>query len=191
MMKKKVLVLVAMGLLSGCVSDDDLMRVQSQVSQLNTQLQASESELQAVKQELAVVKGQRVVRLPTGAPMATRQRSTERPSYEMSEPDRLYNSAMQHYKSGNVSSAIQQFKEFAKQYQNDKNYMNALYYLSEANYTMRHYEQAKNILEVLVYQAPENQLNLNAVSLLEKVYQAQGNKEKLAELNNFKQNLSQ
>ncbi len=189
MMKKKILVLSVIGLLAGCVSDDDLMRVQSQVNRLNTQLQASENELQAVKQELAVVKGQRVVRLPTGAPTATRARNTERPSYEMSEPDRLYNSAMQNYKSGNVSSAIQQFKQFAKQYQGDKNYMNAVYYLAEANYTMRHYEQAQQILEVLVYQTPTNKLNLNAVTLLEKVYQAQGNKEKLDELNTFKQGL--
>ncbi len=188
-MKKTIGILAVIGVLGGCVSEDDLVRVQSQVNRLNTQLQASENELQAVKQELAVVKGQRVVRLPTGAPTATRARSTERPNYEMSEPERLYNSAMQNYKSGNVSSAIQQFEQFAKQYADDKNYMNALYYLGEAHYTMRHYDQAQNILEVLVYQTPANKLNLNAVTLLEKVYQAQGNKEKLDELNTFKQNL--
>lgn len=189
MIKKKILVLVVVGLLSGCVSDDDLMRVQSQVNQLNSQLRASENELQAVKQELAVVKGQRVVRLPTGAPTVTRERSAERPSYEMSEPDRLYNSAIKNYKSGNVSAAIQQFEQFAKQYADDKNYMNAVYYLAEANYTMRHYDQAQKILEVLVYQTPTDKLNLNAISLLEKVYQATDNKEKLEELNTFKQGL--
>ncbi len=189
MMKKIIGILVVIGVLDGCVSEDDLVRVQSQVNQLNSQLRASESELQSVKQELAVVKGQRVVRLPTGAPTATRERSTERPSYEMSEPERLYNSAIKSYKSGNVSSAIQQLEQFVKQYSGDKNYTNALYYLGEAHYTMRHYEQAQKILEVLVYQTPTNKLNLNAVTLLEKVYQAQDNKEKLDELNNFKQNL--
>ncbi len=189
MMNKKILVLGVIGLLSGCVSDDDFARVQSQVNRLNTQLQVNRNELQLIKKELAVVKGQRVIRLPTGAPTETRQRRTERPNYEKSESDRLYESAEQNYKSGNVSTAIQQFQEFAKQYQNDKNYMNALYLLSEANYTMRRYEQAQNILEVLVYQTPVNNLNLNAVTLLGKVYQAQGNKKKLEELNNFKQSL--
>ncbi len=188
-MNKAICYLSIVGLLAGCVSEDDLMRVQSQVNQLNSQLQASKNELQAVKRELAVVKGQRVVRLPTGAPMATRERSTERPNYEMSEQERLYDSAIKNYKSGNVSSAIQQFEQFVKYYSDDKNYTNALYYLGEAHYTMRHYEQAQKILEVLVYQTPTNKLNFNAITLLEKVYQAQGNKEKLDELNKFKQGL--
>ncbi|PID64296.1 MAG: hypothetical protein CR962_01715, partial [Gammaproteobacteria bacterium] len=51
MIKKTISILVVGGLLSGCVSNDDLMRVQSQVNQLNAQLQASENELQAVKKE--------------------------------------------------------------------------------------------------------------------------------------------
>ncbi len=189
MIKQTTSILLFVGLLAGCVSDDDLVRVQSQVNQLNAQLRASENELQSVKQELAVVKGQRVVRLPTGAPTETRERNTERPGYELPEQERLYNSAIKSYKSGNVSSAIKQFEQFAQQYPDDKNYTNVLYYLSEANYTLRHYDKAQSVLEGLVYQTPSDKLNLNAIALLEKVYQAVGNQEKLEELNTFKQGL--
>lgn len=190
MLKKTTLMMTAVGLLSGCVSDSDFTALQSQVNRLNAKLNTTENQLQSLQQELTVVKGQRVVRLPTGAPMAKRQRNTQQPDYAVSEEQRLFNAALASYKGGNIQSAIQQFGQFSQQYPNDKNYADALYYLGEANYTIRDYQQAQQVLETLVYQTPSTQLNPNAVALLEKVYRARGESAKLNELKRFRQNLN-
>lgn len=190
MLKKTTLMMTAVGLLSGCVSDSDFTALQSQVNRLNAKLSTTENQLQSLQQELTVVKGQRVVRLPTGAPMAKRQRNTQQPDYAVSEEQRLFNAALASYKGGNIQSAIQQFGQFSQQYPNDKNYADALYYLGEANYTIRDYQQAQQVLETLVYQTPSAQLNPNAVALLEKVYRARGESAKLNELKRFRQNLN-
>lgn len=55
-------------LLGGCVSDGDMAQTNSQVNRLNSKISLLENELKAIKSELVAVKGQRVVRLPTGAP---------------------------------------------------------------------------------------------------------------------------
>lgn len=190
MFKKMTLMMTAVGLLSGCVSDSDFTALQSQVNRLNAKLSTTENQLQSLQQELTVVKGQRVVRLPTGAPMAKRQRNTQQPDYAVSEEQRLFNAALASYKGGNIQSAIQQFGQFSQQYPNDKNYADALYYLGEANYTIRDYQQAQQVLETLVYQTPSTQLNPNAMVLLEKVYRARGESTKLNELKRFRQNLN-
>lgn len=65
---KIIYILSATALLGGCVSDSDMARTNSQVGRLNSKISLLENELKAMKTELAAVKGQRVVRLPTGAP---------------------------------------------------------------------------------------------------------------------------
>ncbi len=190
MVKQTVLMMGMATLLSACVSGSDFAHLQSQVTQLDAKLRTAENQLQVLQKELTVVKGQRVVRLPTGAPTTTRRRSSQQPDYAMSEQERLFNTALNHYKGGNIQSAIQQFEQFAGQYPNDKHYAQALYYLGEANYTLRQYDKAQQVLEVLVYQTPSAEVSPGAVALLEKVYRGKGDNTKLSELNNFKQNLS-
>ncbi len=187
-MTKKLFAVLMISLLSGCVNDSDFSQLQSQVNQLNTKLTTAENELQVLKKEVAEVKNQRVVRLPTGAPSATRQRNEKSP-YGASEPELLLSKAMEDYKSGNVQSAIKQLEYFGQTYANDKDYIKAMYYLGEAHYTIRHYDKAQKILESLVYQSSSGQLDEKSINLLEKIYTAQGNESKINELNNFKNSL--
>lgn len=65
---KILYVLSATALLGGCVSSSDMDQTNSQVNRLNSKIALLENQLKAVQTELTAVKGQRVVRLPTGAP---------------------------------------------------------------------------------------------------------------------------
>ncbi len=175
--------------LGGCVSNDDLSGLQSQVSRLDSQVASLKSTVSVLQNELAVVKGQRVVRLPTGAPTKTRKRSAEQPSYAVSDEQKQLDSAIAMYKSGDIKSAVSQLEQFNVNYPNSKHHGDVLYYLGSAYYTLRDYNRAQQVLEELVYQSPMNQVSPKALALLEKVYSASGNTNKLKELKGFMQNL--
>lgn len=190
-MKKKIITasITASWLLTGCVSSSDFAVVQSQVNRLNAQVTTMESTVATLQEELAVVKGQRVVRLPTGAPTVTRARSTQQPDYAISEEQKLFESAVGLYKSGNAQAAIQQFERFNTIHPNSRYHSEVLYYLGDASYTMRDYNRAQSVLEELVYQTPMDKVNPKAVDLLGKVYQARGESAKIQELKSFVQSL--
>lgn len=185
--KSRLLVVATITLLAACVSDDDLTQVQSQVSRLQGkvshlegQLAQSKEELALTKGELAVVKEQRVVRLPTGAPLEMRARNesvSNRSSSTStaSASDTAYSQAVQQYKSGNTQGAIVAFEHFLASYPNAQYRNEALFYLGQAAYTSRDYYRAQQALETLVFQPTNGQVNQSAARLLQNVYQAQGN----------------
>lgn len=189
MMKTKLLIITTVTGLGGCVSNSDLQALQTQVNQVNAQLTTLQSQVQTLQQELTVVKGQRVVRLPTGAPTATRERQLPSNPAMLSEEQRLFDAALADYKGGNVQAAIRQFEQVASRYPDSKPYAEALYYLGEANYTLRDYQRAQYALELLVYQTPNQQIDPKAIDLLEKIYRTRGDDAKLKELMGFKQQL--
>lgn len=199
--KSRLLVVATVTLLAACVSDDDLTHVQSQVSRLQGkvshlegQLAQSKEELALTKGELAVVKEQRVVRLPTGAPMETRARNRHTPNDNSGTPDSdaaAFNTAVQQYKSGDVQGAIVAFDEFNRSYPNSRYRSQSLFYLGQAAYTLRDYYRAQQALEPLVFQPVNGRINEPAARLLALVYQAQGNNDDKARLAEYVQSLSQ
>lgn len=182
---KATIVALLATLVSGCVSDADFAALNSQVNTLTAKNNSLQNELTTVKKELAAVKEQRVVRLPTGAPTQTKARSTTPPAYTQSEDERLFNEAVKTYRSGDVQTAVQQLEQFNSRYPNAKQHTQVLFYLGQANYTMRDYNRAQQVLEELVYQTPPNSLSNKAANLLLRVYQAQNNSAKVNELNSF------
>ncbi len=71
---KWIYIITCVGVLGGCVSDSEFATMRSRVGTLNNKVNTLENDLVSVKEELAVVKGQRVIRLPTGAPTETQNR---------------------------------------------------------------------------------------------------------------------
>ncbi len=187
-MKKQIIILTAT-LLGGCVSNSDFSALQSRVNRLNAKVSTMENQMATLQQELVVVKGQRVVRLPTGAPTKTRARNTEKPNYAMSEEQQLFNRAMTMYQSGDAQAAIAQFERFNTIHPNSKHHNDVLYYIGNASYAIRDYNRAQQVLEELVYQTPMEQVNPKAIALLEKVYVARNASEKIQELKSFVQSL--
>lgn len=192
-MKKQILLLFSAtaALLSGCVSDSDLVSVQSNVSRLNQRVGNLENELSSTKAELAIVKEQRVVRLPTGAPTQTQARNTASPSYAMSSEDQSFSAAINQYKSGDTQGAIVALTQFNDTYPNSSHRNEALFTLGQAAYTVRDYNRAQQALEPLAFQPTNGQVNQPAVALLQKVYQAQGNTADASRLTGYIQSLSQ
>ncbi len=74
--KNYLLLPVAAISLVGCVSSSDFSAMQSRVIQLNAKVNSLETRLTGLQEALVKVKGQRVVRLPTGAPTEVRPRMT-------------------------------------------------------------------------------------------------------------------
>lgn len=215
MMRKNTLFLTTLSALAlgGCVSGSDFAQVQSEVSSLRGQVSQLETQVNVLQEELSVVKGQRVVRLPTGAPLQTRPRKSTPPAYQQprvsdaqttqtaavnpvpatatttaAEPaptseEGQYNAAIQTYRSGNAKAAIGQLEQFNADYPNSRYQSDVLYYLGEANYTVRDFSRAQAVLEELVYQTPLTEINPKAPDLLRKVYQAKGQSAKVSELN--------
>lgn len=167
-------------LLGGCVSSSDFAATQSQVNQLTQKVSTLETTVQHLQE---AVKGQRVVRLPTGAPMRTIQRSQHQALNNAEENS--YQSATQLYNSGDMAAAINAFEQFNSTYPDSPRRADALFYLGQAYYAQRRYNEAILPLESLIYQMPSQQVNTKALTLLKRLYQLRGNREKLAELNSF------
>lgn len=180
---KQITMSVVLLWLAGCASD-------SQLEALTSRVHSMESQLSSLKNELASVKAQRVVRLPTGAPLKTRERSSASPAFQAVDEDSQFQSAVGTYKSGDVDAAINQFEQFNNTYPNARHHAEVLFYLGQANYTIRDYPRAQLVLEELIYQTPNNQVNPQALDLLRRVYQAQGKTAKLSELDGFLNNIN-
>ncbi|PID65477.1 MAG: hypothetical protein CR977_00995 [Gammaproteobacteria bacterium] len=189
-MNKSIILVLFAAVISGCVSNSDFAVTQTQVRSLQQKVGNLERELIQAKEELAVVKGQRVVRLPTGSPTATEARRNNPPAYALSAEEKDYNAAVSQYKSGDVQSAVSAFSQFIQRYPAAKQYEGALYYLAQASYTVRDYPQARQALEILVFQPKNAAPQAKAVNLLKKVYAAEGNNAGSAHLANYLQSLN-
>lgn len=98
-----------------------------------------------------------------------------------------YQAATQLYSSGDMTAAVSAFEQFNSTYPNSPRRADALFYLGQAYYAQRRYNEAVLPLESLIYQMPSQQINTKAVTLLKRLYQLSGNQGKLAELDNFVQ----
>lgn len=175
-MKKHIIMpLITAATLSGCVSSSDFASMQSQVRTLNQKIGQLERDLDQTQTTLDAVKGQRMVRLPTGAPTTTEARRNNPPTYVVSAQDRAFESAVSQYKSGDLQAAMQTFSQFNQRYPNAKQHNEALFYLGQAGYTARDYPRARQALETLVYQSPNGRTNSKAIDLLKRVYHGEGN----------------
>lgn len=182
MTNRNLLLIPAALLMGGCVSNSDFATAQNEIRTLNAKMATMQTEMSQLQNELATVKGQRLIRLPTGAPTKTEARKPTRPVYATSEADRLFNAAVEQYQSGDAQGAAVKFEQFVRQQPNAKQRPEALFYLGQAYYTVRNYAQAELALEALVIQTPAATPNAKAVDLLKKVYQAQGKANKATEL---------
>ncbi|MGY0398372.1 MAG: outer membrane protein assembly factor BamD [Ostreibacterium sp.] len=191
MMKIKESILgFAIIILGGCVSDSDLMVIQSQMTVLNSKVDTIQKKFDSLQNELNFVKKQRVIRLPTGAPTKNQARNTTKPTYIITVEESHFNAAKSAYQSGDAQSAIRAFEQFNTTYPNSKYHSDVLYNLGEANYTVRDYQRAQEVLEELIYQTPSSKSNPKALGLLRKVYQAQGENAKIAKLQDFINNMN-
>lgn len=178
---RKSILFVPLGLwLSGCVSSSDFAATQLQVSRLTQKVSTLETQVQHLQE---AVKGQRVVRLPTGAPMRTVKRAANQAANSVEE--NTYQAAVQLYRSGDINAAIGALEQFNNQYPNSTRRAESLFYLGQAYYAQRRYSEATLPLESLVYQMPEQQVSPKAVTLLKRLYQLNGQQGKMAELDNF------
>ncbi len=185
-MMKKCLLLLIMGTgLVGCVSSSDFSTLQSQVIGLNAKVNSLETQVSGLRKAL---KEQRVVRLPTGAPTQVRSRMTvQKPSDNASDSSSAtqLDKALTTYQQGDIESAVQQLNDFVSQNPAPVYRNKALFYLGEANYSLRQYGAAEQALETLVYQNGGELPSSEALELLGKVYQAQGKVDKMKALTNF------
>lgn len=167
---------------SGCVSNDDMVAMQSKIDALNAQVSVMKTEMSGLQNELAVVKGQRLIRLPTGAPTKTEPR---KPIDSTTAADQAFNHAFEQYRSGDIAGSITSFNQFYTRYPNHEKRPQVLFYLGQAHYTQRDYSQAQSALETLIYQTPLNKVDSKAAELLKRVYQSQRQQDKIAELDRF------
>lgn len=169
-------------LLTGCSNNVDyLMRQNSELTGKITSMQQQISDMQA---EISVLKDRKFVQLPTGSPTVAEARKNSN-SQPVNEEEAAFNQALQAYKSGDVGEAIGQFEGFNSRFPNSTKRADVLYYTAEAYYTQRQYGRSQELLEALIYQYPQNQVNVNAVPQLKRIYEAQNNSEKMAELDSF------
>lgn len=190
MKKQLYLCVLSVTVLSGCVSSSEFDAVQSQVLTLHQKVGALSRELVRVEEELNLVKGQRVVRLPTGAPTDTEARRSTPPAYALSPEEKAFQAAESQYQSGDAQGAVTEFSQFIQQYPNAKQRDRALFYLGQSAYTIRDYARARTALETLVYQPSGGQTEAKAVDLLQKVYTAEGNTAGMARLAEYIQALN-
>lgn len=182
-MQKKLFILPLSVLLGGCVSSSDFAATQLQVSELTQKVSTLEAHVENLQQ---AVKGQRVVRLPTGSPTRTIQRKAS-PVAANSPAENSYQSAAQLYDSGDMPAATNAFEQFNQTYPNSPRRADALFYLGQAYYAQRRYNEAMLPLESLVYQTPGQQVSPKAITLLKRLYQLSGHQAKVNELDSFMQ----
>lgn len=172
-------------LLSGCANTDYLIEKNNE---LTSQVNSLQNQLSEVQAKIAVLEDRKFVQLPTGSPTVP---ETRQQTQAVDEETRLYNNALQAYKSGDVGEAISQFEGFNSRFPNSEKRADVLYYMGEAYYTQRQFVRSQELLEALVYQYPQSKINPNAVPQLKRIYQAQGNAEKVAELDSFMDRMNQ
>lgn len=186
MSKKVILVSLPILLLVGCSSDYDYLV--SQNRELFSKVNSMQTQLAEIEAKVAVIEGRKFVQLPTGSPTVPESRTK---TTAVDDETMTFNSALQAYKSGDIGEAISQFEGFNSRYPNSEKRADVLYYMGEAYYSQRQFVRAQELLEALVYQYPQNKVNPNAVPQLKRIYQAQGNSDKIAELDNFMQRMNQ
>ncbi len=176
--KKIIALAITTVIISGCISSTEFNSLKRQVSDLNSKSNILEQDMVSVKNELSVVKGQRIVKLPTGAPTSKRVI----PVANMSSEEKEFNHAVSILKSGDTKSAITLLENFNNSYPNSKHQPDVLYRLGQASYITRDYNRSRQVLEELIYQNSSTKVNPNAYPLLKRVYKAQGNNQGLRKL---------
>lgn len=181
-MRKLTVFLPLALLVTGCVSDSDFAASQLKLAQLSQKVNTLENTVNELQQ---VVKTQRVVRLPTGA--STRMLKRAANQAQNNQEETAYQSAVQLYDSGDTEAAEVAFNEFIRQYPNSSRRNEVLFYLGQAYYAQRRYEEAILPLEALVLQNPQ-QANPKAVQLLKRLYQLTNRSDKITSLEGLLQN---
>lgn len=148
-------------------------------------MQTQMAEMQA---KISMIEGRKFVQLPTGSPTVPETRTA---TQSVDAETVAFNSAYQAYKSGDIGEAISQFEGFNSRYPNSEKRADVLYYMGEAYYTQRQFVRSQELLEALVYQYPQNKVNPNAVPQLKRIYEAEGNTEKMTELDSFMERMNQ
>lgn len=215
-MKSIAYLLPVMLLLTGCVSNNEVNYLTTQVSRLNSKVSLLENDLTVIKQEMTALKEKRMVRLPTGAPtvIEPRRRST---AYESPQPSVVsesapkaiketnsatdstttvatnerddYRLAMLAHQNGDSDRALNLLNAFLDRYPHSAYRPNALLALGHINYQLRRYLVAERPLETLLRSSPQNSLANRAAVLLKQVYLAQGKQAQLYELEDYLQHL--
>ncbi len=187
MKNKKIYGLVlAMATLSltGCVSND-FRAVKAKVYHLERRVNHLQEQLASVQNELGIVKKQRVVRSPTGAPRYSQGSTSAGANFEK----RAFSNAVELYKAGNLTGAMNAFENFNKNFPTSSLQGQSLYYLGQAGYAARQYATSQKALEKLVFAS--SRVNPSANELLKKVYKAQGKINEVNRLNAYLQSKQQ